>query len=251
MTRILPRHGTESASTPRLHRLLTTIAATLTLLSAWPVTAATPAVTDYRFDVIIFENLQARQQYLADLDAHEFLQRQNTAGESSETGAAYRPDNPVLYYQPLDSGELDNALKRLQDSGRYRVLTRKIWQQSGLTEGSSITIPLRPEHGTRAMPLALEAASGPETETGYLTGRFQLTFSRYIHLKTDFTLHHDVRKTDILAPYTGSLRTSRITLERKMRSGETQYIDHPLLGMLVSITRLPQPAARQETTKTR
>ncbi len=205
---------------------------------------AAGAINDYQFDVIIFENLHAKQQYLADLEAHEFLREQD-ANEAppEQDGASFQLDNAVLNYQPLDGGELDKAWKRLNTSSQYRVLARKTWRQSGLTGGGSVIIPLDEETGADPLQSAIQPATGESHVHPYLTGWLSLTFSRYIHLNTDFTLHHSAQQTDVLAPYSEAERISKVRLERKMRSNEVQYIDHPLLGLLVSIKRLPQKQA--------
>ncbi len=234
-----PERLTDSRHMPKL---TTRFIALILLLGGQPGLAGT--VNDYQFDVIVFENLRAKQQYLADLEAHEFLREQNAGKEQlPDNGAAFQLDNAVLNYQPLDSGELDTAWKRLNKSSQYRVLARKTWRQSGLSDGASVIIPLDDETGADPLQSAIQPATGETHTHPYLTGWLSLTFSRYIHLNTDITLRHSAWQSDAIAPYNEMERVSKVRLERKMRSNEVQYIDHPLLGLLVSIKRLPQKQA--------
>ncbi len=201
------------------------------LLNPFGVAAPQAAqATDYAFDIILFENLQAKRQYLADRVAHQFIletlnAHQQTRSTDSRGKPLYRHDDPRLHYRSLRSGTLDGTWKRLSQSAQYHVLARKTWRQRAPKNGGTIRIPV---------------SSQPASINAYLTGNLYLTFSRYIHLDTDLSLHHGVQNSDISTAPTDYHRVSKVRLERKMRSNENHYIDHPLLGIVINIKRLPK-----------
>ncbi len=231
-----------------LHRFLTTL-----LLASLSQTALARGGNQYAFDIILFENLPAKQRYLADIEAREFLGERPAAGAAEQSGQSeaveapqYHPDNTVLNYRPLQHGELDKAYETLQRAPQYQVLARKTWQQSALSDGAQLHIDINSEENSQLLPEGL-LAGNTENSNAYLSGQLTLTFSRYIHLDTTITLHHGVQNTDTKTPYPGALRPSHIYLQRKMRSNETQYIDHPLVGVLVSIKRLPKQTGEKNS----
>lgn len=204
-----------------------------------------------------------------------------------------------------EQAQLGGAVKRLEDSNRYRVLRHSIWRQPAL--GKDEAVALRFEAGeptTVQIPASAypagpieadsepagasgqqnEAASGttpranPQTymldtpfglgtlapplrdaEVLPLDGTVKLVVSRYLHLYTDLYYTTAVEWTDGApdaranagrAAAAGTAVPPRVTRgpngqamlsygfhqERRMRSGELHYLDHPVLGLLVKIT---------------
>ena len=99
------------------------------------------------------------------------------------------------------------------------------------------------------VPAGRNALSWQWLSAGRLQGLVRFTRGRYLHLDTDLTLQ------DANAP-----RTFRIRLNRKMRSDELHYVDHPKVGILIKAKRVehaeptapsdpaagePQPASPQ------
>lgn len=191
-------------------------------------------VDEYKFDIILFENITSKQQYLADQSAQEFLMLNRPgATTTTESENVFKLDDTLAGFQIDEPGELDAATKRLTSSKLYNVLFRKTWTQAALADGASIQIQL-PENDD-----ALATPKDAHTDNSdYLTGTLNLIFSRYIHLKTDIYLHHDTDTTENADTSSVYQHNSHVQLERKMRSNETHYIDHPLLGILVNIQRI-------------
>lgn len=69
---------------------------------------------------------------------------------------------------------------------------------------------------------------------GRLSGMIRLSKGRYLHLNTDLLLQPPGEK-----PY-------RIQLHRRMRGGETHYLDHPKLGVIVRTERVAVAQAAPE-----
>ena len=77
---------------------------------------------------------------------------------------------------------------------------------------------------------------------GRLDGLLRITRGRFLHLETDLLL----QPADSPTPY-------RVQLHRRMRSGETHYVDHPMLGILiraepVEVATAPEESAVQPAT---
>ncbi len=65
---------------------------------------------------------------------------------------------------------------------------------------------------------------------GRLSGQIQITRGRFLHLDTDLMLRES-----------GSNRSYRVRLNRRMRSDELHYVDHPKLGIIIKATRVAAP----------
>ena len=71
---------------------------------------------------------------------------------------------------------------------------------------------------------------------GRLSGQIQITRGRFLHLDTDLVL----RGSD-------SNQSYRVRLNRRMRSDELHYVDHPKLGIIIRATRVAAAAPAPET----
>ncbi len=72
-------------------------------------------------------------------------------------------------------------------------------------------------------------------DRGRLTGLLRVTRGRFLHLDTDLALQDR-----------DSAQLYRIRLNRRMRSGELHYVDHPLLGSVIKAERHEATAAPQD-----
>jgi hypothetical protein len=134
-------------------------------------------------------------------------------------------DTEPFWFQVLDAGELALAgtYARLDNLRAYRLLARGGWIQEGLDE-------------TAARPIDL-ANLGIVNPSGSL----RLRVSRYLHLGVDLEFRAapegggtaDSLALAELAP----LGTKyRMVTERRARSGELHYVDHPTFGLLFLIS---------------
>jgi hypothetical protein len=88
------------------------------------------------------------------------------------------------------------------------------------------------------------ATPGPRNSTrwwsisaGRLTGQIKITRGRFLHLDTDLMLRGSA-----------SNQTYRIRLNRRMRSNELHYVDHPKLGIIIRATPVATAAPAPEVT---
>jgi len=171
------------------------------LLGTLPARAA-PAEKEstYEIEIVVFENR------LPELIGDEMLTR-DTEARVKKLETAVTPEAAVSepYLHPTISNLLD------QD-GHYRVLAHQHWQQT--IDAKSVAKPVR-----------VVAANPAELE-----GTIRFFMSRHLHLDVNL-LFRDV------AAGSGNV-VYRLNEQRKLKSQETHYFDHPRLGVLVRVMPL-------------
>jgi hypothetical protein len=171
------------------------------LLSTLPARAASAdKESTYEIEVVVFENR------LPELIGDEMLARDAEA-RIKKLESAVTPEAAVSepYLHPTITSLLD------QD-GHYRVLAHQHWQQ---------TIDAK----TVAKPVRVMATNPAELE-----GTIRFFMSRHLHLDVNL-LFRDV------AAGSGNV-VYRLNEQRKLKSQETHYFDHPRLGVLIRVMPL-------------
>jgi Peptidoglycan-binding protein, CsiV len=133
-----------------------------------------------------------------------------------------------------DELQLNDAYARIDRLGAYRPLAHLGWVQDGLDESHAQAVDL--------------ASFGITNPRGTLT----LTLERFLHLAVDieYEAPQDAVATTA-GDFDGSEGLSELALrprfemdvQRRARSGEVHYIDHPYFGLIFLIT----PAPEEET----
>jgi hypothetical protein len=143
-------------------------------------------------------------------------------------------DATPFWFRVLDADELDLAgtYARLDNLRAYRLLARGGWIQEGLDETAA-----------RPMDLANFGIANP-------TGSLRLRVTRYLHLNIDLELRAQpfpdaANAADALAlAELAPLGTKyRMVAQRRARSGELHYVDHPMFGLLFLISPAPEENA--------
>ena len=157
--------------------------------------------------------------------------------------------------------QFKGMMKRMEVNGHYRFLKHLIWQQAMLPEEAQDYIYIR---GGNSYPLeddvtlmSMSSVSATKTDLeplgqNELEGIIRIHLSRYLHIKTDlwFTqfVQNDAGECKIdespedaekpLPPKLGYTPLIHFDLKqnRRMRSNELHYLDHPRFGMLIRIT---------------
>lgn len=171
------------------------------LLGTLPAGAApVEKESTYEIEIVVFENR------LPEFIGDEMLARDAEA-RVKKLETAVTPEAAVSepYLRPTITSLLD------QD-GHYRVLAHQHWQQ---------TIDAK----TVAKPVRVTAANPAELE-----GTIRFFMSRHLHLDVNL-LFRDA------TPGSGNV-VYRLSEQRKLKSQETHYFDHPRLGVLVRVMPL-------------
>lgn len=177
------------------------LSALLLLGSALPVSAA-PAEKEstYEVEVLVFENR------LPDLVGDELLARDAATTRQRALDTAVPPETATS--EPYLKPAISNLLER---DGHYRVLAHAHWVQT-----------LDPAGKAAVKPVRIASARPDELE-----GTVQFYMSRYLHLDVNLLFRdEEAMKGGVVY---------RIGEQRRVKSQETQYFDHPKFGVLVRV----------------
>jgi hypothetical protein len=182
-------------------RILLIMLCGLGLLGTLPVNAASAdKESTYEIEVVVFENR------LPDLIGDELLAKASDTHIQKLEDVAI-PDAAVgeTYLYPT-------ITNLLEQDGHYHVLAHQHWQQ---------TIDAK----TIAKPVRIIGDNPAELE-----GVIRFYMSRYLHLDVDLLY----RQVAPAGSASGEV-VYRLTEQRKVRSQEVHYFDHPKLGVLVRV----------------
>jgi len=181
--------------------------------------------TGYEIELIIFEDVRARYLNSEDWSYNDMLDKI----ENPETKTTSKND-PEYRELEWKSAKLEKNLEHLTNNTNFRVLLNKRWRQTGLDRDKTYDIPINAQISTQNIDLVNEE-NKPES-TPYITGTIKLIMSRYLHFNVNLEYHRlqfDENNEQISKVFP-------IINERRMRSREIHYIDHPLVGIIVLAT---------------
>ncbi|MFW2372982.1 MAG: CsiV family protein [Gammaproteobacteria bacterium] len=191
----------------------------------------------YEVEVIIFEDLSGKY-----LDSEQWLDM-----TQRELGQEYLPELPVEADQPakitgykinFEPGEnmlLTEHVAKLLVHPEYKVHVHKVWKQPGLDKDIALPFEINskeqlldPLQYLTEVPKAKAPAENEQPlYDSYVDGTVTLIMSRYLHFNTNLVLHRTVDET---------IDSYLIQGDRRMRSRETHYMDHPMVGVIVIAT---------------
>lgn len=192
----------------------------------------------YEVEVIIFEDT-------TDTYAHSEIWQEEPKASAEE--ASTQPQETVksgkdkYTFLSNDKFRLTNQAKKLSSNADYKVLYHRAWKQVGLDKDMAF-----PVHIDSRNPQSIETLNAPDTNdnaTNYIDGSITLIMSRYLHINTNLMYHRQIPQegqnfNDSTAiPSTSTGYTDfPVKFERRMRSREVHYIDHPMVGIIVMAT---------------
>lgn len=133
---------------------------------------------------------------------------------------------------------LDGVWNALRRSARYRPFLHAGWHVPGLPHGAAQPAHVSPRLGNSGADAAEHDGDGLPT----VRGSVKVSLSRYLRVDVDL-LYERPGSGEAAAPNTAPARF-RLVSERRMRSGELHYIDHPLFGVLILIRPLQNAPRR-------
>lgn len=165
----------------------------------------------YDVEVIIFEDTHSRYINSESWNHSE----EPVDGESNFDRLNLDNDNKPAY-QSLRPGILKSEYNRIKNSAEYNVLLYSAWRQTGLEAKKAFEIDISK---------LKNADKGTSQNT--ITGQLKVVLARYLH----FYGQLNYEQNGINYP---------MAVQRRMRSKELHYIDHPLVGILVQINPVKQ-----------
>jgi hypothetical protein len=183
---------------------------------------------EYEIELLIFQNLVQN-------DGGEVWPVEY-AGWSEESVDSEQPDM-VTEWLPKSQFRLTTQRNALARSAPYRPLVHLAWRQ---------VVPGRQQ----AKPFELPSGQH-NPDRAYVDGLVGVSVERYLHLDLDLRLHLPGAAA---APATSleeyedyGVPEIRLRQQRRMRSKELHYFDHPRFGVIALITPYESPQATPET----
>ena len=156
------------------------------------------------------------------------------AVSSEEPGVSLETQRPTFRVLRADELELRGALQRLGRDGEYTPLAHGGWVQ-----------PAYPPDQAVPIDISLLGTVNP-------VGTVKLHLSRFLHVTVDLVYRAPPVPDYLQAAMVDSERLSELELppryalrtQRRVRSGEVHYLDHPAIGILVVVR--PQPVETRD-----
>lgn len=190
-----------------MYRFWVVILVCLTPLMA--VHAAAPATANtYEVEVMVFENR------LPDLEGDE-----QWVGGRGKTAAEVEVVDAITLGSPPSGSDLAAVAATLQNDARYRLLVHRRWIQAADNKPDSSAVLLR-------------------TENREIDGQVRFYMSRFLHVELNLAFQPPVAALGGIDPAPPAYRLNE---QRRVKSQELHYFDHPKFGALVRI--LPATAA--------
>jgi len=201
------------------------------------------AETGYEVELIIFETNGSNQLESEDWSYNDMLNNEKDIAEIQ-----YDYHDKDFIELDWQQAKLSDSLEKIESNEKYNVLYKKRWRQTGLDRATAYAIEISSLKEVSKEPKDEVAADLQITTTDtnvltlennqltniavevptYIQGRVKLIMSRYLHFEVNlnyFKMEDDVEESEY--------RSYPIISERRMRSRETHYIDHPMVGIIV------------------
>jgi hypothetical protein len=163
----------------------------------------------YEVEIVVFQNI------LPELEGDE-LWVQN----SSDSVIPELKEARIVSGKPSKKTKLSETIELLNADKNYRVLAHKRWVQRVDTKSSTI-------------PVRIKSDKGLEQE---LDGTIKFYLTRFLRLDLNLLFRDISGATFLGQPEVFLTPVYRIDDQRRMRSNEVNYIDHPKFGALVRVS---------------
>ena len=131
------------------------------------------------------------------------------------------------------------------------MLLHRSWQHTGLSDTDAINIQVDTTKAKNAKngnvtifkPGYQTSTSNNQILESSVEGTLKLILGRYLHIHTDLLYKrlNDTYKQTSPALHSKIFSEFKIKAQRRMRSKELHYIDHPLMGILILVSPIKQP----------
>ena len=150
-------------------------------------------------------------------------------------------NNSVINITHNESYALADYVIKLNNSSKYNVLLHQSWQQTGLSNEDAVNIQIDSSEIKNSKNNKLPILSYEKQTTklnSNIQGSIKIILGRYLHIHTDLLymrLKSTYRSTSPVLNGK-AFDEFEIKSQRRMRSNELHYLDHPLLGILVIVS---------------
>lgn len=200
--------------------------------------------TGYEIELIIYEDTTRRYIDSEEWSYNDMLNQASTAA----TDEGVQEPDPQFSELDWDGAVLSGALQKIQDSPGFNVLLTKRWRQTGLDRDKAYYVEIQTQQAEATANIETQPVNekgttllhgepaSDETMTlkaSSISGQVRLVMSRYLHFQVNLN-YSKALQTDDLGEINDNVYP--VVAERRMRSQEIHYIDHPLVGIIVHTT---------------
>jgi hypothetical protein len=224
---------------------------------------AQAADVGYELEVIIFEDTTGVYDYAEswlslspDKRAGQEMPASNSGIAKKKKSAAKKPQHKFL---EASQYRLSGQAGRLAKNPDFRILVHTAWKQPGLDRDLAFAVPIDSTATSKAHSKVSEQAIKTKLES-FIKGEITLIMSRYLHVNAELDYFRTKPKAALIftdqdqavVEEKSSYDKYPILFERRMRSREVHYIDHPLVGMIVLATpyKIETEADKEQPAKT-
>ncbi len=234
-----------------------------------PLHAEEENIRYYDIELVVFENLEENTDIDEVWPSGKQLQVPENAailGRKFEGKLPPQYDTRYLFNTlSVNDYQLKEEVDSIKQAEQYRLLLHTGWRQPGLPKADAVTVyfkhavaesegevqsseeiaSLQSAHpgDTPSAPAEPEANINLPVRVAQLDGLITIALSRYLHVDMEL-LYKKGSESSSVDMYDSSFLEDRRAMEpmfyikqnRRMRSKETHYIDHPKLGVLIRIT---------------
>ncbi len=162
----------------------------------------------------------------------EFIRRFLSEEEVAECLSGYLRLNELR--QPMVGERI-----RLEKSEQYRILHHAAWQQPASHPDE--TYPVRLTNGKEFSEASPDAPA--------LDGSLRLSKEQFLQIDLNLLYHYPTAASDADGESAGS-DGLLLQVSRKLRLGDLNYMDHPLLGVLAQVTPVEEDPLDLEASRT-
>lgn len=166
-----------------------------------PASAFAAAASSYEIEVLVFETK------FPEWEGSELWTHVARPAEAAATGTESLPPTT----------EFSSVMSTLRGDSHYRVLLHKHWVQPAESKGTGAPVSL----------------ATPDKE---LNGGIKFYLSRFLHVELNVAYQPQSGPIGSAAAPTDSAPTYIINEQRRVKSNEMNYFDHPKFGVLVRVT---------------
>jgi hypothetical protein len=173
---------------------------------------AAAAEQEYDIEVVILEDITGKY---SKSENWPIIPEEYSNISATPSDIKQNQNEKRIKYLADTSFKLNDEVKRIEDSKEYKVLLHTAWRQTGLNKQSAFPVRITTNN------------PGFNSADSYIEGDITLVMSRYLHVSGDLTYYKE--SIGGYVPYP-------VKFNRRMKSRETHYIDHPMIGVLVLTT---------------
>ena len=215
------------------------------------------STANYEVEIIVFEDTADQYEQSEHWPTPDTTEISTDAKTIKEAQPARLATAQELEWIPETDFRLVKEAQKLIQHPDYNVLLHVAWKQQGLDKDQAFSININSLTKELYKPVVMNPENTdskkepPQNElsvtavddqqvpsVSYIDGTVSLVMSRYLHFYTQLVFHKLKSSPEQVS---GDVITSPfmdfpIDMERRMRSKEVHYIDHPMIGVIILAT---------------